>query len=365
MGRPVKLSSEKIEKLKEDYQKYKSLKTLSVLYKLHPKTIKRILAQNGVDTDQKGRSLTTDQEIEILELFKTDTIAGVAETLNISWGTVKKILKKYGIENHAKECTNDLRTRKINRTCSTLYGTPCALSNNSVKEKRDKTIRDKYGVDNISQSEDIKKKKKQTTLKNYGVENPSQSFLLRQKIETTNMIRYGHPYPSMTLERRRALKARMLVEGKQIAQKAKVTNLKTYGVRSPLQTLNAHQKSKHTYYYENQSFDSMPELALFIYATEHGEPIERLPTKLKYFFENEEHYYFPDFLYKGQLVELKNPYLYEKLMQEDTQEGAKYECMVEHQVIIMLPSDYAFAVEYCKDKYGRDFARKFLTKKGT
>lgn len=59
------------------------------------------------------------------------------------------------------------------------------------------------------------------------------------------------------------------------------------------------------YKYDEVLFDSSWELALWIYAKDHGEEIEREPCYFEYEFEGKKHKYFPDFRYKGKLIEIK------------------------------------------------------------
>jgi hypothetical protein len=59
------------------------------------------------------------------------------------------------------------------------------------------------------------------------------------------------------------------------------------------------------YYYDNYYFDSLPELALYLYAKANNEEITRLPCKFSYKVEGKKYNYHPDFKYKGKLIEIK------------------------------------------------------------
>jgi len=263
-------------------------------------------------------------ELKIIELYQNDTLNGVIKSTHIGAETIKKILVKHGIKEHSREEIYNIRTNKNKQIWMSKYGVDNPNKVPEIKQKADNTILKKYGVKNISQNNLIKEKKKEKTFQNYGVFNPSQSDDVRLKIEETNLKKFGFIYPSMTNERRHKQKEKMLLEGKARALKAKDTNLKRYGVASSLQILTTQQKAKHNYYVENQYFDSLPELALYLYAKDHNENIIRLPIKFEYKFKNKKHYYFPDFEYKGELIELKNNYLYNKLFEKNTQDNAKY-----------------------------------------
>lgn len=105
-----------------------------------------------------------------------------------------------------------------------------------INKLRAKTTREKYNVDNVSQAKEIRNKisqkkqqrtqeqldnerqKRETTLlKHYGVKSPLQSKEIHQKTIKTNLIRYGVDNPA---------------KNKDIIRKTKENNLKKYGVTS-------------------------------------------------------------------------------------------------------------------------------------
>lgn len=154
-------------------------------------------------------------------------------------------------------------------------------------------------------------------------------------------------------------------------EKAKQTFLQKYGKPYYTQTEECHHKSKRFYKYDGEMFDSSWELALWIYAKEHKEDIQRCPYSLEYYVEDKKHYYFPDFLYKGQLVEIKGDiYLNtdEQLVEFNTNKVtpltvAKTRCMQEHNVVIYCQKDIQFALDYVFNKYGRTYLKSFQIRK--
>ena len=92
----------------------------------------------------------------------------------------------------------------------------------------------------------------------------------------------------------------------------KHTCLQKYGVENYFQTMEFHKEANLKYYFQGERFDSSWELALWIYAKDHGEEIQRCPCVFSYVYKNKHHKYFPDFLYKGELVEIKGNQLLDK-----------------------------------------------------
>ena len=70
--------------------------------------------------------------------------------------------------------------------------------------------------------------------------------------------------------------------------------------------------SKFRFTYDNISFDSSWELAIWIYAKDHNIPIEREPVKLSFNFDGKEKHVIPDFRYNGKLIEIKGEHYYDK-----------------------------------------------------
>jgi len=185
------------------------------------------------------------------------------------------------------------------------------------KEKIKAAVKEKYGVENVSQLDEVKKKSKQTCLERYGIENP---FLDKEKIKTAVYEKYGMFHaPSFK------------------------------------------------FLYEGLSFDSKWELALWIYAKDHNEEIEREPCCFEYEYNGTIHTYVPDFRYKGKLIEIKgsqfvkedetwqNPFDHS---QDDLFE-AKHQCVLKNGVEIFGEKDVQKFLDYVNEKYTKDFLGLF------
>lgn len=88
-------------------------------------------------------------------------------------------------------------------------------------------------------------------------------------------------------------------------------------------------------------FDSFPELCFYLYHKQHNHNIIRSDKQLEYYYNNEKHYYLPDFELNGQLYEIKGDHLFEKLLQPNTLDNAKYQCMLQNNVIILQSQEYS------------------------
>ena len=117
-------------------------------------------------------------------------------------------------------------------------------------------------------------------------------------------------------------------------------------------------KMRLTYEFEGIKFDSSWELALWIYAKDHNEEIEREPIKLNYYINGNKHSYIPDFLYKGNLIDIKGNHLLNsegELITCYSNKGkldeAKLKCIKDNNVIIYSESDIEPMLDYCKSKY--------------
>lgn len=95
------------------------------------------------------------------------------------------------------------------------------------------------------------------------------------------------------------------------------------------------------YYADEYYFDSFPELCFYLYHRHLKHNIVRSAKQLIYFYNNEKHYYLPDFEIDGQLYEIKGDHLFEKMLSPGTIDNAKYLCMMQNNVIILQSAEYA------------------------
>ena len=148
-------------------------------------------------------------------------------------------------------------------------------------------------------------------------------------------------------------------------QNVRETCLKKYGVPCYFQTDGSIKQRKALYRYQGLRFDSSWELALYIYAVDHNEPIIREPVRLEYYINDKIHYYFPDFLYKNQLIEIKGNHLMKNgklnsVFEKDSyKDASKQQCMEDNNVRIMNYDDIKFALQYVKQAYGSNHLRQF------
>lgn len=286
-------------------------------------------------------------------------------------------LKHYGVTNPTYI---EDHIEKTNQTSLEKYGTLFPSQAEEVKEKVANTNLEKYGFKCSAQNEDVKEKSKQTTLKHYGVEYSLQSEEVREKGKQTNLKKYGFENA---------------IQSKEVQERAAKTNFKRYGFKSSAQNPIVKEKvlkslkktlSKRTdedwrkirrkackaYTYQNQHFDSSWELALYIYAKDHNEEIEREPCCFEYQFKGKTHRYFPDFKYKGQLIEIKgrqffknhNPLneMIDPYDSTNTQFEAKHQCGLSHNVQFWSLPEITPYLNYIKETYGKDYLQQFRNK---
>lgn len=197
-----------------------------------------------------------------------------------------------------KICENETNFISIGKG----YKNCCSDKCNKLNRKRG--TKEKYGVDNVYMLDSVKNKIKETNKRKYGTENAYQSSYIKAKIKETNLKRYGVENPNYS---------------QKIRKKIKATNLKKYGVEYPYQNENilqkCHRKSfklreyKNTgiFYQGTYEFDFLEK-----YYNKYPD-IQRGP-RIKYNFNDNEHYYFPDFYIPSLnlIIECKNNYLYDR-----------------------------------------------------
>lgn len=196
----------------------------------------------------------------------------------------------------------------------------------------------------------------------------------RIKTEQTNLEKYGDKNYNNQEKRLKSFKSRYGTDNpmklNEIKEKRDKTNLIRYGVTSYSQTVEFNRKAGRKYTYDGLTFDSSYELSLWIFAKDHNEEIIRCPVKLKYRVNGLTRYYFPDFLYKGQLIEIKGNHLQEnkKLVLSPFEDKndfnsskvmAKQKCIEDNNVVILTKEDLKFAFDYIKEKYGKNYLKNF------
>lgn len=321
--------------------------------------------------------------------------------------------KQTNLKNHNGVYNNN--RQKAEKTCLEKYGTKNVSSIDNVKEKKKQACLQRYGVDNNFKAKEIQEKTKQTNLEKFGFEFHQQADICKQKQKQTCLERYGtevpHSYGSE--EFKEILKKKYGTANYHNIEKMKQTNLERYGAECIFNTDYFKNKNKETclakygtewasqalsirekqsetlkntitkrtdeewhqirqkankgYLYENLWFDSSWELALWIYAKDHNEEIEREPCAIDWEFKNKKHKYFPDFRYKGNLIEIKGDHFltedgtFQNPFQPDLNDvyEAKHQMLLANNVQLWLRKDVEFALDYVNQKYSKDYLKLF------
>ena len=238
---------------------------------------------------------------------------------------------------------------------------------------------ERYGVVNGGGSKEAQQKIKETTKAHYGVECYFQTkqfieYNKQHQINTYGGI--GFASAELTKKQRQTMLEKYNVEvsmhSEEIKEKRNTLMLGKYGVRRYAQTRAFHKKARKRYCYNSVFFDSSWELALWIYATDHNERIERCPIQFEYEYENKNYSYTPDFLYKEHYVEVKGDNWFDKngimiCPTDRTKDGhyaAKQKCGIRNNVIFYKKAEIKPYMEYCKNKYGsKEWYKQFLYKR--
>ena len=123
------------------------------------------------------------------------------------------------------------------------------------------------------------------------------------------------------------------------------------------------------YRVDGEYFDSLPELALWVYAKDHNEEIEHESVSLFYFIDDKLHRYFPDFKYNNKLVEIKGNHLvdnegnllpfYSNDKDSINRCNAKTLLMNVNDVEVWTEDKYSYYVDWFNQHYNKD---DFLSK---
>lgn len=118
------------------------------------------------------------------------------------------------------------------------------------------------------------------------------------------------------------------------------------------------------YNYNNILFDSIPEIAVYIYYTDHNIPIQYQPgIYFEYNFDNTTHKYFPDFIIDGKIIEIKGNHFFKEDgtmcnpfdHSQDAKYEAKHQCGLANGVVFWRNNEYKFAIDYCIITYGENW----------
>lgn len=262
----------------------------------------------------------------------------------------------------SSKCAREIALLNTIKTCNERYGTTNGGGIPSSLEKIKSTNLKKFGTTNVFSSAYGKNKIKNTCLKKYGCEHYQSSKEFLEKIKKTNRKKYGVDFP---------------LQCKKIMDKTKETCKNKYGVdwfsNDPKIESSHHTK----YFFDNLNFDSLPEIAFYIWLKDHKiENFEYKPKiSFKYICEDKVHYYMPDFRVGDNYIEIKGDHFFkdnrmicpfknknwtvdDKKKIDDLYES-KHQCMLENNVRILRSKEYNIYIRYVKDKYGSNFLNQF------
>ena len=225
------------------------------------------------------------------------------------------------------------------------------LNNSSLKSNKEK-IHQTFLNKTKKEKEQIIKKREQTLIQKYGVTNPTYLSNHNLKTQQTCLKKYGVKNPS---------------QNKEIRDKQKQTSLKKYGKTVFANTLKGQQSRRSRYFYDNQSFDSKPEICFYLYCKDFNLNIKRCSKAFEYKYNSKIYSYFPDFEIDGKFYEIKgdqfltedgkwqNPFNHtlDELFEE------KRQCALKNNVTILYEKDYQKYIDYIKEKYGRNYLNQF------
>ena len=244
-------------------------------------------------------------------------------------------LSKYGVDSYSKTTEYKNKTKQTNLS---KYGVEHVLQNSEILHKKEQTCLDKYGVKNFSQSDGYLELSKKSNLSKYGVEHVLQNSEILHKKEQTCLDKYGvKNFTQSDIFYDKIYDVYL--------PKKEQTCLDKYGKKSFSQTSEYHLKKTHKIYSKlfDISFDSSWELKCAEFCFYNNIVFQYQPNILfEYHFNNDTHYYQPDFLINGKLYEIKGDHFFEgdKMINpyDRNQDGlyeAKHQCMIKNNVIIL------------------------------
>lgn len=229
----------------------------------------------------------------------------------------QKCLETFGVTNPwAAESVQE----KIKESNLAKYGVENVFADNIIKEKIKQTNLERYGIENVAKNPAIKQKAVETNLAKYGVENYAKTAECKEKIKQTCLDRYGVEYSLQSEEvKLKGVQTCLKKYGvehaasvPEVQEKAKQTSIARFGATHYSKTFNFHNRIRKHYIYKNQSFDSLPELAVWVYCIDNNISIKKNPCSFEYLFCGKTYNYFPDFEIDGKLVEIKGDHFFKE-----------------------------------------------------
>jgi hypothetical protein len=219
-------------------------------------------------------------------------------------------IKIYGVDHPFK---NSEIYDKVKKTKLQRYNNENYINEKKIK----KTNLEKYGVEFCSQRKEIAEKIQKTTKKTYENKN------IIEKRKETMRIRYGKEH-SMQLneckeKRKKTCKERYGIENYNNHEQAKQTCINKFGVSNPMHNIQSFermqksQRIKKIFRDTNIWYQGSYELDFLENFYNSFPDIQRAPS-IKYFFDNKNKVYYPDFYIPSLnlIIEIKSLYYYKK-----------------------------------------------------
>jgi len=367
----------KYESISKGYKRFCSTNCAHKSSEIKEKYKQTCLERYGVTSTNKLQSMKDKSKQTCLEKYGTEFASQSEEFKKQSR---KTCLEKYGVEysfqseNNKEKSKNTLLEKygvdhysksvkfkeEFKETCQKRYGVNAPAQCPEIYQKVEETCLEKYGHKCVFQNDTIKEHIKQTIIDKYGVSNPMQNLDIKNKRENTCLEKYG---------------VKSYLENSNFREQSIKTCLEKYGVEYIGQSHDIHKKSKLKYTYNNINFDSSWELAYYIWLTDHKIEFEYHPDiKFSYIANNEEHYYFPDFKIKNEIIEIKGDHFFDKngnfrcpfnILNEKIQNEykAKYQCMIDNNIKLLKYNEIRNIMNYIKKTYGTQFLKQFKNNK--
>lgn len=352
----IRLKNIDMDKLKEFYKNncaketqlkfnltYDQLNSLLYYYNIPKHTRQEASKLHSKHMKKRGpKTLNKINKEEFVKYYKGHSIIETCHHFNIVDETVKHLASFYNVTKSHSQIIQSKHEGTV-RTCLKRYNTINGGCSQQALEKIRKVTKEKYGDENYFKTEDFKQKSNNTKLVKYGRIDIGQFGT--EEHRKSMLEKYGVEFPMLS---------------KEIREKLNNNMIKKYGVDRYAKTIEFHRKVRKRYLYNNEKFDSSWELALYIYAKDHNEEIIRCPCRFEYWFNGKKHYYFPDFLYKGNLIEIKGDNWFDSennfvdFTAKDNNTSIlkeKFNICLKNNVQVWRWKDIQYAFSYCVQKY--------------
>lgn len=293
-------------------------------------------------------------------------------------------LQKYGVENPMQVST--IKEKALN-TQIERYG-DIVVRTDSMKEKSKETLISHFGSLEAAYSLRHEKAEKtcldnngclQSELMQQGLADKRQSDdnfqkIIDEKRKATNNERYGGNSPMCNADVCKKSKQTFAANhnGKkstfadnEVQEKSKQTLKEKYGVDHPSRSPELLSRARRKYRYNGLNFDSGWELAYYIWLSDNNIPFTFHPD-LRYSYQKngEEHFYCPDFIVDGKIVEIKgNQFFNENNDPFDAYHKCfwkeKFQLLVDLNVTVMREADIIPMLNYVADKCGKGYIKSF------